>query len=219
MQTVKWGIIGCGNVCEVKSGPGFYKADHSELIIVMRRDAEKAADFAKRHGVPQSTSNADEVIHHPDVNAVYIATPPSTHCDYALRVAEAGKPCYVEKPMAMNHRECAQMVEAFKAKNLPLYVAYYRRRLPRFHKSPPTPPRRRHRNPHICTHRPIRKTRHKPQQLAIRPIHRRRGQIPRPRITRHRHPRFPRQPHHPRQRLRTQHGRNVRSRRRNNCCI
>ena len=134
MQTVKWGIIGCGNVCEVKSGPGFYKADHSELVIVMRRDAEKAADFAKRHGVSQSTSNADEVIHHPDVNAVYIATPPSTHCDYALRVAEAGKPCYVEKPMAMNHRECVQMVEAFKTKNLPLYVAYYRRELPRFTK-------------------------------------------------------------------------------------
>ena len=65
MQTVKWGIIGCGDVCEVKSGPGFYKADHSELVIVMRRDAEKAADFAKRHGVSQSTSNAGEVIHHP----------------------------------------------------------------------------------------------------------------------------------------------------------
>ncbi|MYF72771.1 MAG: gfo/Idh/MocA family oxidoreductase, partial [Gemmatimonadetes bacterium] len=71
MQTVKWGIIGCGDVCEVKSGPGFYKADHSELVIVMRRDGEKAADFAKRHGISQSTSNADEVIHHPDVNAVY----------------------------------------------------------------------------------------------------------------------------------------------------
>lgn len=132
MQKVRWGIIGCGDVCEVKSGPGFYKADHSELTIVMRRDAEKAADFAKRHGVSQSTNNADEVIHHPAVDAVYIATPPSSHCEYALKVAEADKPCYVEKPMAMNHRECQQMVAAFQAKNLPLYVAYYRRALPRF---------------------------------------------------------------------------------------
>ena len=132
MQKVRWGIIGCGDVCEVKSGPGFYKADHSELAIVMRRDAEKAADFAKRHGVSQSTDNADEVIHHPKVDAVYIATPPSSHCEYALKVAEAGKPCYVEKPMAVNHRECQQMVAAFQAKNIPLYVAYYRRALPRF---------------------------------------------------------------------------------------
>ena len=132
MENIRWGIIGCGDVCEVKSGPGFYKADHSELAIVMRRNAEKAADFAKRHGVSRSTDNADEVIHHPDVDAVYIATPPSSHCEYALKVAEAGKPCYVEKPMAMNHRECRQMVAAFQAKNIPLYVAYYRRALPRF---------------------------------------------------------------------------------------
>jgi 1,5-anhydro-D-fructose reductase (1,5-anhydro-D-mannitol-forming) len=132
MKTIRWGIIGCGNVCESKSGPGFYKADHSELVIVMRRDADLAADFAKRHHVPFSTHNADEVIHHPDVDAVYIATPPSTHCEYALRVAEAGKPCYVEKPMAINHKECRLMIDAFKKANRPLFVAYYRRGMPRF---------------------------------------------------------------------------------------
>lgn len=132
MSTIKWGIIGCGDVCEVKSGPGFYKANNSELTIVMRRDAEKAADFAKRHNVPHHTSNASDVINHPDVDAVYIATPPVAHCEYALQVAEVGKPCYVEKPMAMTHRECQQMIDAFKAQNVPLYVAYYRRCLPRF---------------------------------------------------------------------------------------
>ena len=105
---------------------------NSELTIVMRRDGEKAADFAKRHGVSQSTNNADEVINHPDVDAIYIATPPSSHCEYALKVAGAGKPCYVEKPMALNHNECLQMIDAFKSKNVPLYVAYYRRTLPRF---------------------------------------------------------------------------------------
>ena len=132
MNKIRWGIIGCGDVCEVKSGPGFYKANNSELTIVMRRDAEKAADFAQRHGVSHATNNADEVINHPEVDAVYIATPPSSHCEYALQVAKVGKPCYVEKPMAMNHRECVQMVDAFKSQNTPLYVAYYRRGLPRF---------------------------------------------------------------------------------------
>ena len=132
MPTIKWGIIGCGDVCEVKSGPGFYKSKNSALVSVMRRDGEKAADFAKRHNVAHHTNHANEVIHNPDVDAVYIATPPASHCEYALQVAQAGKPCYVEKPMAMNHRECMQMVEAFKAQNVPLYVAYYRRGLPRF---------------------------------------------------------------------------------------
>ena len=69
------------------------------------------------------------------VDAVYVATPPGSHAEYALRVAEAGKPCYVEKPMARNHAECAAMVEAFRAKGLPLFVAYYRRALPRFLKA------------------------------------------------------------------------------------
>ena len=131
-MAIRWGIIGCGDVCEVKSGPGFQKVDDSELVVVMRRDADKAADYAKRHSVPRWTTDADEVITADDVDAVYIATPPGTHMDYALRVAGAGKPCYVEKPMARSAGECERMVEAFAQENLPLYVAFYRRGLPRF---------------------------------------------------------------------------------------
>src|SRR4051812_10684261 len=101
-MTINWGIIGCGDVTEVKSGPGFQQVGNSRLVAVMRRDGEKAKDYAARHDVPFWTDRADEVIHHPDVNAVYIATPPGSHLDYALRVCAAGKPAYVEKPMARN---------------------------------------------------------------------------------------------------------------------
>lgn len=131
-MTIRWGIIGCGDVCEVKSGPPLYKVPGSELLIVMRRDATQARDFATRHGGSEHTTDADTVIEHPDVNAVYIATPPGSHLEYALRVAAAGKPCYVEKPMARNAAECARMVAAFAAADRPLFVAYYRRALPRF---------------------------------------------------------------------------------------
>jgi predicted dehydrogenase len=131
-MTVRWGIIGCGDVCEVKSGPAFYKARGSALGVVMRRDAAKAEDFARRHGVPRFTTDADEVINDPGVDAVYIATPPGSHADYALRVARAGKPCYVEKPMARSAVECRAMLEAFERARQPLFVAYYRRALPRF---------------------------------------------------------------------------------------
>jgi predicted dehydrogenase len=132
MKTIKWGIIGCGDVTEVKSGPAFQKANNSELVAVMRRNGELAKDYARRHNVPKWYNNADHLINDPDVNAVYIATPPSTHNEYTLKVAAAGKPVYVEKPMAMNRDECEQMVDACKIEGVPLYVAYYRRALPRF---------------------------------------------------------------------------------------
>lgn len=134
-NVVRWGIIGCGDVTEVKSGPGFQKAAGSQLVAVMRRDATKAADYAKRHGVARWYSDAAALIRDADVDAIYIATPPDSHADYAVQVAAAGKPAYVEKPMARNSAECDRMVDAFARAKLPLYVAYYRRRLPRFVKA------------------------------------------------------------------------------------
>lgn len=129
---VKWGIIGCGDVTEIKSGPAFQKVDHSELIAVMRRNGEKAADYAKRHNVPKWYDDADKLIHDPDINAIYIATPPSTHAAYAIKSMKAGKPTYVEKPMAMNADECQKMLDVSKETGVPLFVAYYRRALPYF---------------------------------------------------------------------------------------
>ncbi len=132
MERVRWGIIGCGGVTEVKSGPGFQKADGSSLIAVMRRDRTKAEDYAHRHGVPRVHATADALIADPDVDAVYIATPPGTHGELSVQTAAAGKPCLVEKPMARNHSECIRMVETFARAGTPLWVAYYRRALPRF---------------------------------------------------------------------------------------
>lgn len=132
MERVRWGIIGCGDVTEVKSGPGFQKADGSSLVAVMRRDRAKAEDYAKRHGVPRVHGTAADLIRDPAVDAVYIATPPGTHEALALLAAAAGKPCLVEKPMARNHAECLRMVDAFHTAGVPLWVAYYRRALPRF---------------------------------------------------------------------------------------
>ncbi len=129
---MRWGIIGCGDVTEVKSGPGFRKAAGSQLVAVMRRNGALAADYARRHGVPRWYDRADALIADPEVDAVYVATPPDTHADYALAAAAAGKPAYVEKPMARHGAECDRMVEAFAAARLPLFVAYYRRRLPMF---------------------------------------------------------------------------------------
>ena len=132
MERVRWGIIGCGAVTEAKSGPALQQAVGSELVAVMRRDATRAADYAHRHGVPRWYADADQLIADPDVDAVYVATPPDSHAEYVQRVASAGKPVYVEKPMARNHGECRAMLAACEEAGVPLFVAYYRRRLPAF---------------------------------------------------------------------------------------
>jgi predicted dehydrogenase len=132
MNIVRWGIIGCGDVTEVKSGPGFQKAKNSTLIAVMRRNGELAREYARRHNVPKWYDDAEALINDPEVDAVYIATPPSSHKEYALSVAQAGKPVYVEKPMAMNSEECQTMIDVCKKAGVPLFVAYYRRALERF---------------------------------------------------------------------------------------
>ena len=132
MKKVKWGIIGVGNVTEVKSGPAFYKTENSELVAVMRRNAEKAEDYARRHNVPKWYSDASELINDPEVDAVYVATPPGSHAHYAIEVMRAGKPVYVEKPMAKNYAECLEMLKVSEETGIPLWVAYYRRALPAF---------------------------------------------------------------------------------------
>lgn len=132
MKTIRWGMIGCGDVAEVKSGPGFYKADNSTLMAVMRRNGAKAQDFAKRHNVPRWHDDANAIINADDIDAIYIATLTDSHLDYAVRCAKAGKPVYVEKPMAMDYAQCRTMIDAAKAAKTPLWVGYYRRALPRF---------------------------------------------------------------------------------------
>lgn len=132
MKTIRWGIIGVGNVTEVKSGPGFQKADSSTLVAVMRRDGERARDYAERHQVPRWYEDAEQLIRDEEVDAVYIATPPHVHMEYTRLCAEAGKPVYCEKPMALNFGECEKMIQACAAAHVPLWVAYYRRAVPKF---------------------------------------------------------------------------------------
>ena len=112
LENVRWGILGCGDVCERKSGPPMYKTAHSSLVAVMRRDRERLLDFARRHGVARTYTDADALIADPEVDIVYIATPPASHRELTLRVLAAGKPVYVEKPMAMTYAECREMIAA-----------------------------------------------------------------------------------------------------------
>lgn len=134
MDSIRWGMIGCGDVTEVKSGPAFNKVNDSSLVAVMRRDAEKAKDYAVRHHVPKWYNDANELINDAEVNAIYIATPPAFHEEYAIAAINKGKPVYIEKPMAVNYASANMIVKLAEEKNVKVAVAHYRRGQPLFNK-------------------------------------------------------------------------------------
>lgn len=131
-KIIRWGILGAGDVCEVKSGPAFQRAEHSELVAVMRRDSTKAEDFARRHGVGRWYDSVSDLLGDPEVDAVYIATPPRFHLEHTLAALAAGKDVYLEKPMAMSADECRQIIKAEEKSKNKLALAHYRRALPAF---------------------------------------------------------------------------------------
>lgn len=133
-KNIRWGIIGCGDVTEVKSGPAYQNIEGFEIIAVMRRNEEKASDYAKRHQIAKFYTDADDLINDDEVDAVYIATPPDSHKYYGIKVAEAGKICCIEKPMAPSYADSLEVYNAFRTREIPLFIAYYRRSLPRFTK-------------------------------------------------------------------------------------
>ena len=134
MKILKWGFIGCGEVTEKKSGPAFSEVPGSSVEAVMSRSEEKARSYAERHGIKKWYTDAQELIDDPDVNAIYIATPPSSHATFAIMAMKAGKPVYVEKPLAASYDDCARVNRVSEQTHVPCFVAYYRRYLPYFQK-------------------------------------------------------------------------------------
>lgn len=131
-KIIKWGFIGCGEVTKYKSGPAFQKVNQSEVVAVMSRNADKAKNYAKEHNIPKWYDDAQKIVNDPEVNAIYIATPPSSHATYAVMALKAGKPVYIEKPMAVTYEECCRINRVAQEMNLPCFVAYYRPYLPYF---------------------------------------------------------------------------------------
>lgn len=132
MEEVVWGLIGTGDVTEKKSGPALYKAKGSRLKGVYNRTKAKAESWVERHGHGRVYDSAEELLADPEINAVYIATPPDSHYQYALQVIEAGKIPLIEKPMALDYAECKKILDFGEERGVPVYVNFYRRGLPKF---------------------------------------------------------------------------------------
>lgn len=132
MKTINWGMIGCGQVTEVKSGPGLYKSLNSKLYGLYNRNYDKAVDYANRHPVQNVFENLDEMLSDENIDIVYIATPPSSHKEFALKCIKYGKIPYIEKPIANTYEEALEIEKAALDANLPVYVAFYRRGAEKF---------------------------------------------------------------------------------------
>ena len=134
MKQINWGFIGCGEVTEKKSGPAFNEVEGSQVVAVMSRSENKARSYAERHHIRKWYTDAQELIDDPNVNAIYIATPPSSHATFAIMAMRAGKPVYIEKPLAASYNDCIRINRISEQTGVPCFVAYYRRYLPYFQK-------------------------------------------------------------------------------------
>lgn len=136
--TLKWCIVGAGDVCEKKAAPAAFRSAGENCIVasVVRRNLAKGEDFSRRHGISRAYASFEEMIEQDEqgINAIYIATPPSSHFEYAKLSLEAGiKQIYLEKPVTMDAREARLLkAEIEKHGGAKLVVAHYRNSLPMF---------------------------------------------------------------------------------------
>lgn len=133
-MSVRWGIIGCGDVARKRVAGAIQEEPHSELVSVCRRDLKQLEAFVAEFSVPRGTTSADELIASPDIDAVYIATPVSLHRPQTIAAARAGKHVLVEKPMAMSTAECDEMIAVCHEHGVKLGVAFYRPFYPVIHR-------------------------------------------------------------------------------------
>jgi predicted dehydrogenase len=130
MGELCWGLIGCGDIARKRVAPALRDAAGSRLLAVNRRRTNLAAEFAREFGAARTHADWRDLIADPEINAVYVATPVVQHAEQTIAAAEAGKHVLCEKPMALDIDSCDRMIEAARANNVRLSVAYYRRFYP-----------------------------------------------------------------------------------------
>lgn len=131
-ETIRWGVIGCGDVVETKNGPALYLADHSELVGIWNRTVSKAAEWTAKHGHGRAFDTLDELLADPTIDIVYVATTPNCHKEHAIAVARAHKHCYLEKPIALSWDDAEEIRTAFEESGTRCFAAHYRRGMPRY---------------------------------------------------------------------------------------
>jgi predicted dehydrogenase len=84
---------------------GAAESEHCEVVAVGSRDGQKAAAYAREHGIPRAHGSYEALLADPGVDAVYISLPNGLHCEWSIRALEAGKHVLCEKPMSWEPAE------------------------------------------------------------------------------------------------------------------
>lgn len=126
MKILNWGLIGAGDIARKRIAPALCELENCNLVSISRKNAETAESFAKEFGAEKWFADWRELIADEEIDAVYLATPVFLHKEQTIAAAEAGKHVLCEKPMALNPKECEEMLAACQANNVTLGIAYYR---------------------------------------------------------------------------------------------
>ena len=123
-QKIRYGIIGFGGFAERAIGPALRDSPNAELVAIHKRSLDDARRKAREHSVPLAFDKANDLVKHPDVDAVFIASANAHHCEHTTLAAGAGKHVIVEKPMAIRQDEAERMIEACNGARVRLMVAH-----------------------------------------------------------------------------------------------
>ena len=122
-----WGILGAGDIARRHMAPAMCNAAGHRIAAIMRRDPAQARAFAAEFGVERVYTEARDLLNDPAVDAVYIATPPSSHAELTALAAEAGKHVLCEKPIASTVLEARSMIAVCARHHVRLMVCHYQR--------------------------------------------------------------------------------------------
>ena len=126
MRTLKWCLIGAGDIVRKRVAPALRDSPKCEFMAVARAHAPQAEAFAAEFGAATSYADWRDMIVDPAVDAVYVATPVHLHAEQTIAAAEAGKHVLCEKPMGLDVAECDRMIAACRAHGVRLGIVYYR---------------------------------------------------------------------------------------------
>jgi len=126
---IRWGILGTGSIAR-KFAEGLAALPEARLVAVGSRTAEAAAAFGERYQVPRRHASYAALARDPEVEAIYISTPHTLHCENTLLCLAEGKAVLCEKPFALNAAQATQMVAASRARGVLLMEAMWTRFLP-----------------------------------------------------------------------------------------
>jgi predicted dehydrogenase len=125
-KRVGYAVVGLGSISQVAVLPAFAHSKRAKLVAVVSGEKRKALKFAQQFkaGLAFRYLDFPKCLNHPEVEAVYIATPPGEHEKYAVAAAKAGKHVLCEKPLAAGVDQARNMVETCRRNKVQFMTAY-----------------------------------------------------------------------------------------------